>query len=123
MSELTEDFEFRPRKSGNGQVADGDWHGEDIQVLTADGPQDEAMATLDELYRSWSAWSRMLVKAIEKAHGDPGDYWLEAITAYCGDGYEGYFEIEFSSPDLFGEDIALAVGTLKGGFEDVGVGG
>ncbi len=124
MSDFTEDFVFMPRKSGNGMVAEGEWHGDEVTLFLSDQSQrDEEIALLEELHRSWAAWSRLLRKAIDKEHGDPGDFWIEAISAYSGEGYEGYFEIEFSAPDLFGDDIALAVGTLKDGITDVGLPG
>ena len=35
----------------------------------------------------------------------------------------GYFEIEFSAPDLFDDEIGLAVGTIKGGIDSVSASG
>ena len=120
MSDFSDEFEFRLRKLGAGQIAEGDWYDDEITLQTApDANQDSALETLSELYRNWRAWRGELQEAIEEAHGDPGDYWLEAITTYD----KGYFEIEFSAPDLFDDELALAVGTLGHGFEEVGVGG
>ena len=124
MSDFTDEFAFRPRKSGKGLVAEGDWHGDEVTLLTAgNGTADEEMAVLDDLHRHWRAWRSDLVTAIEDAHGDPGDYWVEAITANCGGGRMGYFEIEFSAPDLFDDEIGLAVGTIKGGIDSVSASG
>lgn len=126
MSDFTEEFQFTPRKSGTGLVAEGDWHGDEITVhaiVTRGGSEETAVSVLETLYRYWKAWSADLIEAIENDHGDPGDFWIEAISAYDGDEDEGYFEIEFSAPDLFEEELAMAVGTLRRGFDEVGLAG
>lgn len=120
MTNIREEFDFGPRKSGNGLIAEGDWFGDEIDIMTANGvPHDTALATLSDLYRNWRGWKSDLKDAIVEAHDEPGDYWLEAIIAHK----DGRFEIEFSAPDLFDDDIAIAAGTLKNGFGDITIGG
>lgn len=119
MSDFLEEFAFRQRRSGIGQFAEGDWHGDEITVVAAmDGNAESGIETLEQLYRSWKAWSSDLQDGLAEEYGDPGDFWIERITAYEDD----YFEIELSAPDLFDEETALAVGTIKDGFTEIGVG-
>lgn len=120
MSDFSDEFAFSPRRSGKGQFAEGDWHGDDITIVAAtDGDAESSIETLERLYRSWKAWLSDLQDALVEEYGDPGELWIERITAFEDD----YFEIELSAPDIFEEETALAVGTLKDGFTEVGVGG
>lgn len=118
MSTIREEFEFGPRKSGSGLIAEGDWYGDEIDIMTANkAAHDDALATLSDLHRNWRGWKSDLLDALDQSHGAPGNWWLEAIIAHD----KGRFEIEFSAPSLFGDDIAVAAGTLKGGFDEIAV--
>lgn len=118
MSTIREEFDFGPRKSGSGLIAEGDWYGDEVEIMTANtAPHDDALATLSDLHRNWRGWKIDLRDALDDQYGTPGNYWLEAITAFAN----GRFEIELSAPSLFGDDIAVAAGTLKGGFDEIAV--
>lgn len=107
-------------------TATGDWHGTaDVMVSACfgGGESDRAVAVLAALHGDWDAWLGRVIAATEAAHGPAGAIRLAAVHGYDGDSMEGYFEIEFTAPALFGEDFAMAVGTLDAGIEDVGIPG
>lgn len=124
MDEFSEEFGFEPGKDADCLTATGEWHGDDdvqLYAIFAKGNQDKAIEVLHTLHRNWRGWRTSMIEAIEQDYGDPGDFWIEAIHGYDGGGADGYFEIEFSAPDLFGDDLAMAVGTIGHGFEEVGI--
>ena len=109
-------FRFSVESDGP-QSLQGDWHGERIVVTAAaEGDQADALRTLAVLHQQWPNWIMRLRGAMAKKHGRTDAIKLEGITAYDDD----YFEIEFCSPAVFGDSIALAVGSLTAGFEEIG---
>lgn len=126
MSTFTDCFALAPAASGDVVTANGDWHGQADVMVNANfdgGDHGKAVAVLAALHDAWPTWRAGLIASLEAQHGLAEDVQILAVHAYDGDGVEGYFEIEFAAPDLFGEDLAMAVGTLGGGIEDVGIPG
>lgn len=116
MPDIRDEFSFGPRKTGTGLIAEGDWFGDTIEVMTANGVDHrDALATLTDLFDHWTGWKADLRAALEDFHGAPGTWWVESILALAG----GRFEVEVSAPSLFGDDTAIAKGSLRGGFTDV----
>lgn len=102
-----------------GLVAEGDWHGHPVSVSASEDDQAAAIAVLADLHRDWPKWEARIAAAIAAKDLTAGSIEFEAISAY----EEGYFEVEFSAPKAFGQNIALAVGTIAKGIEDVRAGG
>ena len=126
MAGFTENFALVQAASGDVLTATGDWHGDDGVTVNAcfeGGDRDAAIAVLERLHRDWPEWRSRLLAAIEAQHGPVAALRVEAIHAYDGEDLAGYFEIELAAPDLFGDDLAMAVGTISDGFEEVGVPG
>ena len=126
MAAFAENFSLAQAASGDVLTATGDWHGDDGVTVNAcfeGGDRNAATAVLERLHRDWSEWRGRLLAEIEAQHGPVQILRVEAIHAYDGEDVAGYFEIELAAPDLFGDDLAMAVGTLSGGFEEVGVPG
>ena len=112
-------FNLIAKPGMSGLVAEGDWHGHLVSVSACEEDQEGAVAVLANLHRDWPKWATRIVEAMAAKGLTTGATEFEAISAY----EDGYFEIEFSAPETFGRAIALAVGTLEDGIEDVGTGG
>ena len=126
MAAFADRFDLTPTQAGHVLTATGDWHGDPEVLANAcfdGGDKARAIAVLAALHGDWEAWRGRIIAATEAAHGPAGAIRLAAVHGYDGEGMEGYFEIEFFAPALFGEDPAMAVGTLADGIDDVGVTG
>ncbi|WP_336985820.1 hypothetical protein [Altererythrobacter aquiaggeris] len=112
-------FNLMAKPGMSGLVAEGDWHGHLVSVSACEEDQQGAVAVLANLYRDWPKWAARIVEAMAAKDLTASATEFEAISAYVG----GYFEIELSAPEAFGRGVALAVGTIEAGIEDVGTGG